>query len=182
MCISLFAVGCSRRQYLPDSMQHWLSCASRLLCISHHHDDYVIRSGNASRFRLKIVSLPNYWQPANGDLSCFLSNYCPVRGLTHDITWYIRYKITSNHLLQLEIGKNTAAGGHFIMLASPLHAMFIKKVILMIPHTNFWWFCTQILTLLMIPYTYFGMIAWWKRCHPYTLLLAYIKILATKIT
>ncbi len=53
----------------------------------------------------------------------------------------IRHIITSNDLLQLEI----AAHGHFIMLASLLHATFIKKSylddsvheLLMIPHTNF---------------------------------------------
>ncbi len=38
---------------------------------------------------------------------------------------------------------------------------------------HFWWFHTQI----------WRMIAWWKRCHPYTLLLlAYLKIFTKKIT
>ncbi len=42
------------------------------------------------------------------------------------------------------------------MLASLLQATFVEQiVILMIPHTNFWWFCIRILTFFIIPHTNF---------------------------
>ncbi len=47
--------------------------------------------------------------------------------------------------------------------------------LLMIPRTNFEVFDDS-------SHKCWRMIAWWKRCHPYTPLLAYIKILAKKIT
>ncbi len=51
ICVGwLFVVGCFRRQYLPDSWQHWLGCTSCLLCLSQHYDKYVIRSGNSGGF------------------------------------------------------------------------------------------------------------------------------------
>ncbi len=46
---------------------------------------------------------------------------------------------------------------------------------LMILRTNFEMFYDS-------AHEFWRMIAWWKRCHPYTLLLAYIKIFAKKIT
>ncbi len=53
--------------------------------------------------------------------------------------------------------------------------VFQKIVILMIPHTNFDIFDGSV-------YKFWKMIAWWKRCHPYTLLLlASLKIFAKKI-
>ncbi len=78
------------------------------------------------------------------DQTIFCSVYVLYYGCISPLSFSeIRCKITLNHLLQLEIGE-IAARGHFIMLASLLHAMYIKKVILMIPHMNFWWFSTQI--------------------------------------
>ncbi len=54
----LFVVGCSRRQYLPDSLQHWLGCVSCLSCLSQHYDKYVIGSGNSGPFMNNLSQLP----------------------------------------------------------------------------------------------------------------------------
>ncbi len=48
--MKFFVFGCSRRQYLKDSLQHWLVCVSCLSCLSQHYDKYVIKSGNSGCF------------------------------------------------------------------------------------------------------------------------------------
>ncbi len=54
--------------------------------------------------------------------------------------------------------------------------IYQKIVILMILHTNFDNFDDS-------AHKFWRMIAWWKRCHPYALLLlAYLKIFAKKKT
>ncbi len=55
-----FVVGCSWRQYLPDSLQHWPGCASCLSCLSQHYDKYVIGSGNSGRFMNNLSQLLIY--------------------------------------------------------------------------------------------------------------------------
>ncbi len=161
----VFVVGCSRRQYLPDSLQHWLSCAS---CFSipipalrwlHHQ---IWKQSTFYEYRESTAHLG--WKHSD-----------PSWGLTHDITWYIHHKITSNHLLQLNIGENCSMQPFCHFGITSACYVYQKIVIFMISHTN--------LAFLMISHTNWRMIAWWKRCHPYTLfLLAYLKILAKKIT
>ncbi len=91
------------------------------------------------------------------------------RGYKRDIisTFMSELRLNSWHapskLLRNRVNKITrcyklpkiATHSHFIRLAS--HLLHLSKiVILMIPHTNFWWFRTQILKYLMIPHTSFG--------------------------
>ncbi len=100
----------------------------------------------------------------------------------------IRHKITLNHLLQLEIGANWSTQPFYHVCVTSACYIYQKIVILMILHTNFWWFRTWMSTFFMIPHTNFGessckfnirfncdfislkqtisIWAWWKRWHP----------------
>ncbi len=95
------------------------------------------------------------------DLTYFLQMYtntCIVDIKLLFITYrkHICRKITSNHLLQLEIGENCNTQPFDHVGVNSACYVYQKIVFLMIPHTNIWWFCTWILKCLIIQHTYFG--------------------------
>ncbi len=55
-----------------------------------------------------------------------------------------------------EIGENCGTRPFYQVGVTSACYIYQKIVILMIPHTNFWWFRTWILKCLMIPHTNFG--------------------------
>ncbi len=83
------------------------------------------------------------------DITIFCSLYVLYYGCISPLSFSeIRHKITSNHLLQLEIVENWSTLPFYHVGVTYACYVYQNMVILMIPHTNFWhvwWFHTQIL-------------------------------------
>ncbi len=95
-------------------------------------------------------------------------------------TWHNIIYTSQNNFKSSSTTQNLRQLQHATILSrflSLLHATFNKKIVIfIIPHTNFDIFDDS-------AHKFWRMIAWWKQCHPYTLLLlAYLNIFAKKIT
>ncbi len=159
--------------------------------ISNHHHPYQLgvslvlaMSESLNKSSLDSISYLLF------DQTILCSVYVLYHGCISPLSFSeIHRKITSNHLLQLEIGENCSMQPFYHVGVTSAYYIYPKIVILMILYLNFWWFCTRTLTFLMIPNTNFGewshlfsirfncdfislkqtisIWAWWKRWHPY---------------
>ncbi len=152
-CRFLSSTAAGDNTYRINCSINWVTRVASL-CLSLHYDDYVIGSGNSGHFMNIFKSTPNL-----GSISAMLGSDT-WNNIIYRLQNNFKSSSTTQNWRKLQHATILSCCCHFYMLRlsknSYLHDFAHK----------FW-----------------RMIAWWKWCHPYTLLLlAYLKIFAKKIT